>query len=290
MTTDGLGAILLAGGRAMRMQGATKPLLDIGGRTLLATAVAAARDAGAMPVTVVGPVLDATLPVAWVREDPPFAGPAAAIVSALQSWPLDTAPEWTLLLACDLPAAGAAVRRLTTDLPLLPTESDGMCLADSASRPQWLVGIYRTRALRAAASVLPDAGRDASVRALIDDLALTVIAVDDGLIDDVDTWEDLSRARSIHEGGIVTSSRTLPPEALDAWATALRTHFDLGPDDLPVALILDLARDVASEVARPAAPFSAFVAGLVAGRAGGTPADTEAAVASIRTLAAEWTA
>jgi molybdopterin-guanine dinucleotide biosynthesis protein A len=290
MRAAGLGAILLAGGRATRMQGATKPLLDIGGRTLLARAVAAAVDSGAAPVTVAGPVLDAALPVAWVREDPPFAGPAAAIVAALESWPVETAPEWTLLLACDLPAAAAAVRRLTADVPLLPADSDGMCLADSSSRPQWLVGVYRTRALRAAASALPDAGRDAPVRALVDDLAITVVAVDDDLIHDVDTWEDLTRARSIHEGATMTSSRTLPPEALDAWAEALRTHFGLEADDLPVALILDLARDVATEVVRPAAPFSAFVAGLVAGRAGATPADTEAAVAAIRSLAKDWTA
>ena len=76
------------------------------------------------------------------------------------------------------------------------------------------------------------------------------------------------------------SEKTLPPEALDAWAAALRERFDLAPDDLPIGLILDLARDVAHGVARPAAPFSAFVAGLVAGRAGGTPEDTAAAVAS----------
>ena len=62
------------------------------------------------------------------------------------------------------------------------------------------------------------------------------------------------------------SDRTLPPEALDAWADALREKFDLAPEDVPITQILDLARDVATGVARPAAPFSAFVAGLVAGR------------------------
>ncbi|MFT4229056.1 MAG: DUF6457 domain-containing protein [Microbacterium sp.] len=80
----------------------------------------------------------------------------------------------------------------------------------------------------------------------------------------------------------------LPPEALDAWADALRERFALGPDDVPIALILDLARDVSIGVARPAAPFSAFVAGLVAGRAGGSPDDVRKAVAAITALAAGW--
>ncbi|SFI18722.1 MULTISPECIES: DUF6457 domain-containing protein [Microbacterium] len=84
------------------------------------------------------------------------------------------------------------------------------------------------------------------------------------------------------------SERTLPPEALDEWAAALCDLLGLGPDDLPVALILDLARDVANGVARPAAPLSAFAAGLAAGRAGGSRADTEAAVAAVTTRAQGW--
>lgn len=81
------------------------------------------------------------------------------------------------------------------------------------------------------------------------------------------------------------NDRTLPPEALDDWAAELRERFGLGEEDVPIALILDLARDVANGVARPAAPFSAFVAGLVAGRAGGSPGDVRAAVSAISQLA-----
>jgi hypothetical protein len=84
-------------------------------------------------------------------------------------------------------------------------------------------------------------------------------------------------------------SRTLPPEALDAWASALRAELGL-PDDVPVALVLDLARDVANGVARPAAPVGAFAAGLAAGRAGGTPDDVRDAVAAVVRLAAGWEA
>jgi len=84
------------------------------------------------------------------------------------------------------------------------------------------------------------------------------------------------------------SDKTLPPEALDAWAAGLRERFGLADDDLPISLILDLARDVAVGVARPAAPFSAFAAGLVAGRAGGSADDVREAVAAITELAATW--
>jgi hypothetical protein len=82
----------------------------------------------------------------------------------------------------------------------------------------------------------------------------------------------------------------LPPEALDAWAAALRERFGLGPDDVPISLILDLARDVSMNVARPAAPFSTYVAGLVAGRAGGTAEDVREAVSAIGELAEGWQA
>jgi len=80
----------------------------------------------------------------------------------------------------------------------------------------------------------------------------------------------------------------LPPEALDAWAEGMREQFGLDADDIPIALILDLARDVAVGVARPAAPLGAFVAGLVAGKAGGTPEQVRLSVAKITALAADW--
>ena len=83
-------------------------------------------------------------------------------------------------------------------------------------------------------------------------------------------------------------SRTLPPEALDAWAAALRERFGLAADDVPVAAVLDLARDVANGVARPAAPLGAFVAGLAAGRMGTDPAEVRAALDAVVELAQGW--
>lgn len=83
-------------------------------------------------------------------------------------------------------------------------------------------------------------------------------------------------------------AQRIPPEALESWAQSLCQRFDLDRADLPIPLILDLARDVSNSVARPAAPLSAYVAGLVAGRAGGSPAQVEAATAAITELAQGW--
>ena len=85
-------------------------------------------------------------------------------------------------------------------------------------------------------------------------------------------------------------SRTLPPEALDDWAAALRERFGLSAEDVPVSAVLDLTRDVANGVARPAAPLGAFVAGLVAGRSGDDPAAVRDALAAVAAMAADWEA
>jgi molybdopterin-guanine dinucleotide biosynthesis protein A len=185
-----ISAILLAGGRGSRMGGVHKPLLDVGGITLLDAAIGAARGTGCHPIVGVGDSAIAVSTLAsaieWVREDPPYGGPAAAIVAAL---PLITAPL-TLVLACDLPRIDEAVRVLrATTFP-----GDGVCL-NAAGRRQWLTGLYRVEALRAAATALPDRGRDAPVRDLLGGLSITAVAVSEELAADIDTWDDLNEAR-----------------------------------------------------------------------------------------------
>ena len=179
-----MAAILLAGGRGSRMGGVRKPLLEVGGTTLLDAAIAAARDAGCDPIIGVGEPLGE---ITWVREDPPFGGPVAAILAAL---PLAAASR-VLILACDLPEARAAVQVLRE----APFVGDGVCLTDESGQAQWLIGIYRTDALRDAAAAIRDGGKDASVRALLGDLEITQIAASDDLAADVDTWDDLNEAR-----------------------------------------------------------------------------------------------
>ncbi|OLT54672.1 DUF6457 domain-containing protein [Cellulosimicrobium sp. CUA-896] len=77
---------------------------------------------------------------------------------------------------------------------------------------------------------------------------------------------------------------------LERWVDALAAEFDLDPDVVDIAGVLDLARDAAHHVERPAAPLTAFVAGYVAGRAAG--GSTDLAVDDVldraSTLALAW--
>lgn len=192
--------MLLAGGQGSRMGGVAKPLLDVGGRSMLQIALDAAELLGCEPVIVAGPTADAVHErVVWVREDPPLSGPAAGIVAALGSLEeasrAERAPAWTLVLACDLPEAEAAVLRLREHAEMLPAALDGCCLAVDG-RAQWLCGLYRTSAVRAAAAALPASGTGASVRALLAPLALGLVDAPAALAADVDTWHDLEQARA----------------------------------------------------------------------------------------------
>ncbi|MBC6496647.1 molybdenum cofactor guanylyltransferase [Microbacterium sp. 4-7] len=223
-------AIILAGGRASRLDGTAKPLLEVGGRTLLDRAIAAVD--GCDPIVVVGPPAPTRVRVAWTRETPEFGGPVAGIAAGLAL--VDTAD--VLLLAADLPNAEGAVALLRRHPPLsagndgkgggadadgkdgkadAPSTTgndgkggeddadstngghgiDGVCLVDASGRMQWLVGRYRTDALRSAAAALPDGGRNASLRSLLARLRISAIPAGD-LATDVDTWDDLERARA----------------------------------------------------------------------------------------------
>lgn len=214
-----LGAIILSGGRATRLQGIDKTALVLGGARLVDRVLAAVRAAGAASVVVVGAGDPALTGTTVVREDPPFGGPAAAIIAALRAIDHATDPEWMLVLAADLARPDAAVARIVADLDLLPSDTDGICLADSTSRPQWLTGAYRTAALRRAAAATPDAGRDAAVRALLDDLSIAVFRVPDDIVHDIDTWQDLEQARETYGAVADGADDPAPPAAAGAAST-----------------------------------------------------------------------
>ena len=158
--------------------GADKPGLVVGGRTLLGSVIAAAREAGAARVIVVGPPRPGEAgpgeagpgeagpgeagTVRQVREDPPGAGPVPALRRGLAEV---TAPV-LLLLAADLPFLRAGhLRALRAALPdgvlpdgVLPGGArdgggggpavPGAVLLDETGRPQWLASCWDAAGLR----------------------------------------------------------------------------------------------------------------------------------------------
>lgn len=134
-------AVVLAGGRAARLGGQAKPQLDVGGRSMLATVLAAVD--GASPVVVVGPPQPVPDGVVLVREEPPGGGPVPALAAGLAA--VGDA-EVVAVLAADLPF-------LTPDLVHAlrgRLAGDGVLVVDETGRDQLLLGVWRTAALREA--------------------------------------------------------------------------------------------------------------------------------------------
>jgi molybdopterin-guanine dinucleotide biosynthesis protein A len=133
-------AVVLAGGRAARLGGRAKPQLEVGGRTMLAVVLDAVADAS--PRVVVGPPQPVPDGVLVVRERPPGGGPVAAMRAGLAAVGSDV--DVVAVLAGDLPFLTAAlVRELRERLT-----GDGVLVVDDAGRDQYLIGVWRTAALR----------------------------------------------------------------------------------------------------------------------------------------------
>ncbi len=189
-------AVLLAGGRAARLGGIDKTALRARGTTLLDHAVAAA--ASAVRVVVVGPRDADALPprVVRAREDPPFAGPVAAIAAGLEA--VSVHAPLTLVLACDLVHPGAAT-----------SAADRGCERDGDRRtPGRRRRGRRRRPTPAAARAVPDgrapggggvgaSGRrtlaGTSMRRLLAPLDLVEVAVPSALCADVDDPDAAAR-------------------------------------------------------------------------------------------------
>lgn len=180
-------AVVLAGGRAARLGGRAKPQLEVGGRPMLATVLAAVADAE--PRVVVGPPQPVPAGVVVVREDPPRGGPVAALRTGLAQVPT----EVVAVLAGDLPFLTAAlIRSLRERL-----SGDGVLVIDDLRRDQLLLGIWRTAVLRAAVA---NVAGPTSVRKVLAPLAVRRFRpdVDPGMPPpwtDCDTPAELTRAR-----------------------------------------------------------------------------------------------
>ena len=163
-------------------------------------------------IAVVGPAaeLRGLVPdpdsVLWIREEPPFSGPAAGLAAgleALAATPAGEADELVLVLACDMPGIAAALDALLAAPPRV--ESGGSLpdgwLAVDGDRDQPLAALYRLAPLCARVEDSRARGRleNGSIFRLVASLDLTRVAVPPRSTADVDTWAD-AQTLGVHPG------------------------------------------------------------------------------------------
>lgn len=201
-----IGAIVLAGGRGSRLAGdpsvgCDKAAIELDGVRLVDRVVAAAASRGAAPIVLVGPpgVPDAD---AVVREDPPFSGPLAALATGLSALDGLAESDWTFLLSCDLVDPGGVCDALLTareELGEEPGEGsgepDGLLLVDPEGRRQWLASLHRTAALRRGLGRMTEPLAGLPLRRAFAGSRLVEIPAPAAITADIDTPEDLARAR-----------------------------------------------------------------------------------------------
>lgn len=186
-----LGAVVLAGGTAARMDGVDKAAIEVDGVTLLERALAATMTA--VEVVVVGEQVPTTRPVTWTLEDPRGGGPAAGLLAALGCFLHP--PDLVAVLAVDMPRVTAGTfARLASALG--PEQSrDGAVLVDGGGRRQPLCAVYRGGALRAAAPRSAEDWHGLPMHRLLRPLSLLEVPATSQEAADVDTWGDLARLR-----------------------------------------------------------------------------------------------
>jgi molybdopterin-guanine dinucleotide biosynthesis protein A len=177
-------AVVLCGGAGRRF-GGDKTRADLAGSPVLDHVLDGLPSD--WPVVCVGEPRSTGRPVSWCREDPPGGGPVAAIAAALPH--VDTTV--VVVLGGDMPYAAGPAPSLASRLADGP-ELDGVLGRDGDGRLQPLLAAYRTEALRAA---LPHSAAGTPVMRLLDSLRTLVVALPEGAALDVDTTEDLDRAR-----------------------------------------------------------------------------------------------
>ena len=181
MTPPVFDAIVLAGGRGSRLGGIDKSALVHRGSTLLEHALRAVIDARRVVLVGDREPVDGIL---HAVEDPPGAGPAAAVaagLAALDDPALDETAPLVAVLASDVPEVVAAFAQLRA-------LGEPAVAVDTTGRRQHLLALYPGPELVARAQRGAQEGR--SMQELVQGLVVQEVQVDVG---DVDLPEDAAR-------------------------------------------------------------------------------------------------
>lgn len=192
----GVAGILLTGGASRRM-GFDKASLPVGGVALSARLASMLAQVAA-PVIEVGPGRSG---IAWVREDPPGAGPLVAVGAGYQALGNRGHRGAALVLACDLPRMEVALLSLLAAWP-----GTSSVVPVCAGHPQPLCARWSTEDLEAVAGLVATGER--SMRpllerpgvVLVDESEWSAVTGPESLAD-VDRPEDLQRLGLSPPGG-----------------------------------------------------------------------------------------
>ena len=199
-------AVILAGGRGVRMGGPAKPLRKLAGWPML-DHVLLACSAASRQIVVGTRRIGIGAPL-FCREQPAGSGPVAGLSAGLRH----VRQPVVLVLAADLPFIGGALGPLRSLLGSGPGGPDAAVLVDPSGRVNFLAAAWRTAALYAALDRLGEpAGRP--VRALYDSVEVGYLPDFDAYGADCDTPADLRQA----EARIRQRSRGRLPAAQLAW-------------------------------------------------------------------------
>jgi molybdopterin-guanine dinucleotide biosynthesis protein A len=184
-------AIILAGGRASRLDGVDKAGIEVGGRTLLEWAIDGVIDA--REVVVVGDPVPTERPVTFTRESPRYGGPVAGLLTGLDA--LVTMPRYVGVVAVDMPHVHHGTwRRLLAATAGGPADSarDGALLVGPDGHWQ-LALVLATEHLQ---RVRPgyEQQHDYPLKKLLASLTLASVSAEGREHEDIDTWADLRDA------------------------------------------------------------------------------------------------
>lgn len=180
-------AIILAGGRASRLDGADKAGIEIGGRTLLDWALDGVIDA--REVVVVGDQVPTERPVTFTREDPRYGGPVAGLLTGLDA--LASLPRRVGVIGVDMPYVHHGTwRRLLAGAAA--GSGDGAMLVGPDGRWQLALVLDTARLQEVRPSY--EEQHDYPLKRLLAPLVLASVTAEGREHQDIDTWADLRDA------------------------------------------------------------------------------------------------
>lgn len=257
-------SIIVAGGKATRIGSIDKTMLPIGlgGKALLEEVVLSCPGR----VFVVGAPREIEPKVIWVDDLVEAGGPAAGIWAGLQK----VESDYVFISAGDQQLTREVVSQICQQA--IGHEGAWAVRADGTGQP--LLACIRTDLLRGL--LAETQGVNASPLRLIQTLEMVSVKVDEGQVQDVDTWQDVQKL--IKEQSM--------SEVTPVWLKQVAAILGIPEADVPVDALLDLTREVAHNVERKSAPLTTYLIGLAAGKSGQDPKDL---VNQITAAVAEWT-